>query len=158
MTGSLIERDRNNRMQRVQIMSDRNGNFWVCVSGIRLFLIICMWVIGSSILLMGCSFHTHANQFNGVSGTHGEPVEYQQTNTWALHALWIYPLAGDATLENAVNEFSTEAKKRGATRINIEESSSFTYWFILPPFSFFVHPVNATISGNVEGTAGKDKK
>jgi hypothetical protein len=73
----------------------------------------------------------------------------------ALHALWIFPLAGYASIENAVNEFSSEASKRGATLINIEETSSFTYWFIVPPFSFFIHPVNATISGNVEGATGK---
>jgi len=67
-------------------------------------------------------------------------------------------LAGDASIENAVNEFSSEASKRGATRINIEETSSFTYWFIFPPFSFFIHPVNATISGDVEGATWKVNK
>ena len=103
-----------------------------------------------SLFLTSCSFHTHANKFNGIPGVNGEPVEYQQTNTWALHGLWIFPLIEDATLENSVNEFSLEAKKRGATRINIEETSSFTYWFVFPPFSFFVHPVNTTVSGNVE--------
>lgn len=108
--------------------------------------------------LSGCASHTHASKFNGVAGIRGEPVEYQQTNTWAIHALWIYPLIGDASIENTVNEFSLEAKKHGATRINIEETSSFTYWFIFPPFSFVVHPVNTTIGGNVEGTTVKKKK
>lgn len=112
----------------------------------------------SSLLLSGCSFHTHANKLNGVTGINGEPVEYQQTSTWALHALWKYPLAGDASIENSVSEFSLEARKRGATRINIEETSSFTYWFVYPPFSFLIHPVNTTIGGNVEGTTGKKKK
>jgi len=127
-------------------------------SSMKSHLMCWFFVLISSLLLSGCSLHTHADKFNGVAGIRGEPVEYQQTNTWALHALWIFPLAGDASIENAVNEFSSEASKRGATRINIEETSSFTYWFIFPPFSFFIHPVNATISGNVEGTTGKVKK
>jgi hypothetical protein len=112
----------------------------------------------SLLLLSACSFHTHADKFNGVPGTNGEPVEYQQTNTWAFHALWILPLIGDASIENAVYEFSHEAKRRGATRINIEETSSLTYWFIFPPISFLVHPVNTTIGGNVEGTRVRKKK
>ncbi len=127
-------------------------------SSMKSILLCWSLVLILSLLLSGCSLHTHADKFNGVAGIRGEPVEYQQTNTWALHALWIFPLAGDASIENAVNEFSSEASKRGATSINIEETSSFTYWFILPPFSFFVHPVNATVSGNVEGTTGKNKK
>ena len=110
------------------------------------------------LLLSGCSFHTHADKFSGIAGINGEPVEYQQTNTWALHALWIFPIVGDASIENSVNEFSIEARKRRATRINIEETSSFTYWFVFPPFSFLIHPVNTTISGNVEGTIKKMKK
>ena len=127
-------------------------------SSMKSILLCWSLVLILSLLLSGCSLHTHADKFNGVAGIRGEPVEYQQTNTWALHALWIFPLAGDASIENAVNEFSSEASKRGATSINIEETSSFTYWFILPPFSFFLHPVNATVSGNVEGTTGKNKK
>ena len=106
--------------------------------------------IFSALFLSGCSFHTHANRLNGIPGANGEPVEYQQTSTWALHGLWIFPLIEDATLENVVHEFSLEARKRGATRINIEETSSFTYWFVFPPFSFLVHPVNTTVGGNVE--------
>jgi hypothetical protein len=85
----------------------------------------------------------------------GEAVEYQQTSVWALHALWIFPLIGNAGLENSVNEFTSEASKRGATRINIETTDSFTYWFILPPISFFIHPVNTSVEGQVEGTIGK---
>ena len=127
-------------------------------SSMKSHLMCWFFVLISSLLLSSCSLHTHADKFNGVAGIRGEPVEYQQTNTWALHALWIFPLAGDASIENAVNEFSSEASKRGVTRINIEETSSLTYWFIFPPFSFFIHPVNATISGNVEGTTGKVKK
>lgn len=132
--------------------------FSKCSSSMRNLLMFCVLSLVSTLLFVGCSFHSHADKFNDIVGMRGEPVEYQQTTTWALHALWIFPLIGDARIENAVNEFSSEASKRGATRTNIEETASFTYWFVFPPFSFFVHPVNTTVGGNVEGTAGKDKK
>ena len=119
----------------------------------------CQLVLWSCLFLgSGCASNTHVDKFNGVPGMRGEPVEYQQTTVWALHGLFIYPLSGDARLENVVNEFTAEARKRGATRINIEQTNSLAYWFIFPPISFFIHPVKTTVEGNVEGTAGKAKR
>lgn len=135
-----------------KVHKKRNWVSKVKSTRLHLFFIVNISVI----LLANCSFHTHAYKYNGIPGINGEPVEYQQTSTWALHALWIFPLIGDASLENSVNEFSSEARKRGAKRINIDDTSSLTYWFIFPPFSFFVHPVNSTISGNVEHTKAKN--
>jgi outer membrane biogenesis lipoprotein LolB len=58
-------------------------------SSMKSHLMSWFFVLISSLLLSACSLHTHADKFNGVAGIRGEPVEYQQTNTWALHALWI---------------------------------------------------------------------
>ena len=41
-------------------------------------------------------------------------------------------------------------QRRGAGRTRITQTSSFTYWFILPPISFFVYPVNTTVEGTIE--------
>ena len=35
--------------------------------------------------------------------------------------------------------------------VSVEVSSS-TYWYILPPISFFIHPVRTTVEGDLEGT------
>jgi hypothetical protein len=100
----------------------------------------------------GCAQHTHCTDFNGVPGLRGEPVEYQLTSCYALHALWFVPILGDASLENAVHEFTAEASARGARRVHIVNTVTTHYWYVLPPVSFFIHPVVTEVGGDVEGT------
>lgn len=98
----------------------------------------------------GCVTHTHCTDVSGVPDLRGEPVEYQKSTSWALHGLFVFPLVGDATLENTVREFTVEASGRGGKRMDISESSTTTWWFILPPLSFFLHPVVTEVGGNIE--------
>jgi len=104
----------------------------------------------AALSLSACTFHSVQTDMNGVDGIRGVPVEYQTTSTWALHGLWLFPLTGDARKNTVIDEFTEEAAARGASRQRIVQTSSFTYWFILPPISFFVHPVNTTVEGDVE--------
>lgn len=104
--------------------------------------------------LPACVTHSHATEFNGVPGVRGEPVEYQTTSSYALHFLFAFGIAGDASKSNTIDEFTREASARGATRTRITQTSSSTYWYIFPPLSFFVHPVVQTVEGTVEGTGG----
>ena len=57
-----------------------------------------------------------------------------------------------------MEDFSAEAANRGATRLHITETSNTTWWFILPPLSFFIHPVSSSVSGHVEGTSGFEEE
>ena len=42
------------------------------------------------------------------------------------------------------------ARTGGSQRVRITETDTYTYWWILPPISFFVHPVNTVVEGDVE--------
>jgi len=117
-------------------------------STFRLALLVAL-AVG---LAPSCVTHSHAEDFNGVQGPRGLPVEFQETTTYALHLLFVVPLLGDASRENTVEEFTKEASDRGATRVYMESTSSSTYWYIFPPLSFFIHPVATSAEGAVEGT------
>ena len=99
----------------------------------------------------GCTTHTHATDFNGVPGMRGEPSHYQSTTSYALNGLFVFSLAGNASTDRVVSNFTAEAAGRGATRVHILDVKSSTYWWVLPPLSFFIHPVVTTVQGNVEG-------
>ena len=99
-----------------------------------------------------CVTHSHITDWSGVDGVRGEPVEFQVTTTYALHFLYIFGLWGDASKKRSVEEFTAEASERGATRARLVETSSETYWYLLLPFTWFLHPVVTTVAGEVEGT------
>jgi len=94
-------------------------------------------------------------RFNGVPGLRGEPVEYQSTTAYSFNALFVFSLWGHTDLESVVDDFTAEAGARGATRVHVTETSRSVYWYILPPLSFFFHPVAATVKGTVEGTSSE---
>jgi len=116
-------------------------------------------MLGASLLGLtapSCITHSHSTEFNGVPGVRGEPVEYQSTSSYALHFLFAFGLAGDASKQNTIDQFTKEASARGASRVRITQTSSSTYWYIFPPISFFVHPVVHTVEGTVEGTGATE--
>ncbi len=104
----------------------------------------------AALCLSSCVSHSVASEFHGVAGVRGVPVEYQTTTAWALHGLFVFPLTGDARKATVIDAFTEEAAARGASRQRIAQTSSFTYWFILPPISFFIHPVTTTVEGDIE--------
>ena len=97
-----------------------------------------------------CVSHSAATEFHGVAGVRGVPIEYQTTTSYAIHGLFVFPLIGDARKSSVVDAFAKEAAARGASRQRIAQTSSLTYWFLLPPISFFVHPVVTSIEGDIE--------
>ncbi len=101
-------------------------------------------------LTSACVSHSTATEFHGVAGVRGVPIEYQTTTSYAIHGLFVFPLIGDARKSSVVDAFAEEAAARGASRQRIAQTSSFTYWFILPPISFFIQPVVTTVEGDVE--------
>ena len=110
-------------------------------------------VLFLSLAASGCTLHTHASDFSGVAGIRGEPIEYQVTTSWSLRGLYVFDLWGDASTESTIAEFTEEASQRGATRIDVTQSKTSVYWYMLPPISFFICPVATYVQGNVEGSA-----
>ncbi len=113
---------------------------------------LSLFVLFLLAFLPACVSHSHITKFNGVNGIRGEPIEYQTTTSYAFHFAFIFGLLGDASKEGTIDEFTKEASARGATRMRVTQTSSSTYWYVFPPLSFFFHPVQRTVEGEVEGT------
>ncbi len=99
-------------------------------------------------VLSGCSTTTVAKDFNDLSTPSGKAVHISTSNM-ALHfLLGKKPIKGDATLEKTVADFTAAAKKEGASKVSICQSSRTNWWFILFPFSLLVTPVTSNVAGD----------
>ncbi len=96
----------------------------------------------------GCSMTSKATNFNGLKDFDGNEVEHLNTTNIALNGLFVYPLLGNASLEETVACHTQEAKEAGALKVRLVQSDSSTYWWILPPISFFIQPVVTTVAGD----------
>ena len=103
-----------------------------------------------SMPLAACVTHTHATDYHGVRDIRGAQVEYQTTSVYAVHVLWFFGIIGDSSTKKGVLEFTKEAAARGTKRARIIETQTNTYWWVLPPFSFLVQPVETIVEGEVE--------
>ena len=82
------------------------------------------------LLCAACSTTRRATNFNGLSTPGGKPIAHLNTSNLALHLLVTRPLLGDATLEGTVDDFTKAAKQENAGKIQIVQSSVFSWWFI----------------------------
>ena len=99
-------------------------------------------------LLSACSSTTVARDFNGLSTTEGQAIGHLSTSNVAVHFLFgKKPIWGDASLEKTVSDFTAAAKAHDASKVNIVQSSQRKWWFLFPPFTFFVTPVTSNVAG-----------
>jgi len=103
--------------------------------------------LGAVALMTGCSTTSTASDFNGLTTPDGNAKHLSTTNI-AVHVLGAVPVWGDATLEGSVADHTAAAKKGGAGKVRIVQSNVRTYWWILPPISFIIHPVVTTVAGD----------
>ena len=100
-------------------------------------------------MLSGCSSTKYAREFNGVSTPDGTPVAHVSTSNVALHLLLgKKPLAGNASLEQTVSDFTNAAQAKGATKVRIVQSSQRNWWFVFFPFSLLFTPVTSNVAGD----------
>jgi len=95
----------------------------------------------------GCSTTTVAKNFNGMDTPAGKAVHVSQSNM-ALHLLMNKPLAGDASLETTVADFTAAAKKEGASKVRIVQSNSNKLWYLLFPITLVLTPVMSNVAGD----------
>ena len=100
------------------------------------------------VVLSGCSSTKVANEWNGVGSPDGKVLGHLSTSNVALHLLvGKKPLAGDASLQQTVSDFTAAAKAQGASNVRIVQSSSRAWWFIFFPFTLVITPVTSNVAG-----------
>ncbi len=111
---------------------------------------LCLLLVLS--MCIGCVSTNVGSNVNGLMDNDGDTFAHQETSIWALH--WVFgagdPIVEDASFENAVNEFTAAAKADGRTASRISGSATSNYWWIFPPFSFIITPINARVAGDVK--------
>jgi hypothetical protein len=84
------------------------------------------------ILLSGCALSSKSNDFSGLKSVDGANPVHINLTKYALHLGVVWPMLGDARLDQAVADFTKEAKKLGATKVRIVQSDETRLWWILP--------------------------
>lgn len=104
-------------------------------------------VLTALTMFSGCSTTTVAKDFNNLGTPDGKAVHVSTSNI-ALHLLMSKPLAGDASLEKTVADFTAAAKTEGASKVRIVQSSCNKLWFLLFPITLVVTPVLSNVAGD----------
>jgi hypothetical protein len=110
--------------------------------------VLCLIAIVSLGCFAGCTFNSVAKDFSGLKLPEGNPTAHVNTTNVAIHVLFSKPVVGDATLPAVVRDCTAAAKSEGAGHIRLVQSNVTTFWFILPPISFVIHPVVANAAGD----------
>ncbi|MBI3316741.1 MAG: hypothetical protein HYZ85_01880 [Candidatus Omnitrophica bacterium] len=98
--------------------------------------------------LAGCSRTTVAKDLNGMGSPDGQVLGHLSTSNVGLHFLMgKKPLAGDASLEKTVADFTAAAREQNASKVRIVQSSRRAWWFIFFPFTVLVTPVTSNVAG-----------
>ena len=102
----------------------------------------------AAVFLSGCATTKHAKDFSGLTTPDGEAY-HLNTSKYALHFLFgLYPLIGDASIEQTVADFTTAAKEDGASQVRIVQSDKTNWWFVFPPFTLLLTPVSTNVAGD----------
>lgn len=105
----------------------------------------------SLVLIMsmtGCGSTKYARDLNDLSTPDGDVISHLSTSNIAIHLLvGKKPLAGDASLEKTVSDFTAAARAEGASKVRIVQSSSRAWWFVFFPFSLLFTPVTSNVAG-----------
>ena len=111
-------------------------------------LALCVFVVIALCCATGCTMTSAARNFSGLSIPEGAPKAHVNTTNIAVHGLFSKPILGDATLPTVVRDCTAAAKSEGAANIRLVQSGVTTYWWILPPISFVIHPVVGNAAGD----------
>ncbi len=122
-----------------------------------------LWImlLGLSLLLSGCAFHSTAKNWNGLMGADNEPAYYKKTTKVAFNLLIAVPFLGNVGIDGMVEELTAEIAELEGNNVRIVQGSSENYWYGFPPFTWIVTPVVTTVSAEYapfQETYIKDQK
>ncbi len=101
-------------------------------------------LVVAAVVVSGCSMTSSARNVPAEQGT----VTHLNTTNIAVHLLFKKPVLGDASLQNTMDCCEMEMKDMGASRLRVVQSSKCTYWWLLPPITFVVHPVISNVAAD----------
>jgi len=104
-------------------------------------------------LTAGCAMHSTATRWNGHVGPDGEPVFVTTSTYLGLHFVGLIPFVGDTTIERMVDESTRWIQATDGSHLRLIETELNNYWYGVPPLSWFVSPVIASVTFEYKPTA-----
>jgi len=111
----------------------------------RIAIVMLVLVMG---VAAGCSISDKAVDLRGIKGVDGDKLMHINTRNWAINLFMVKPIIGDATLNTTVQKFADEAKKEGATKVRIVQSTEVVMWYFPPILGFIFTPVYSNVAGD----------
>ena len=96
----------------------------------------------------GCTISDTAADLRGIKGVDGDKLTHINTRNYAINLFMSKPLIGDASLDATVQSFADQAKKLGATKVRIVQSSETVMWYFPPVLGFIFTPVYTNVAGD----------
>jgi hypothetical protein len=98
-------------------------------------------VLLAALLFPGCTFISHANDWNGLNSPDGTPVHALTATTCGFQFLCFFPFLGPVQLDGTIDRATEQIRERGGDRVRLVFMGSSNYWWVLPPLSWLVTPV-----------------
>jgi hypothetical protein len=126
---------------------------WACVESnkeeiMRHATIIITMLVFFMEVAAGCSISDKAADLRGIKGVDGDKLIHINTRRWAINLFMVKPIWGDASLNATVQAFADEAKKEGATKVRIVQSTEWVLWWFPPILAFIITPVYSDVAGD----------
>lgn len=127
----------------------------------RLIQPICALFTAAGFLFTaaGCTFVSKAADYSGLPGQHGKPVEYYSATNVGVNLVFVLPILGEPTVPATLGALTAKVKEDGGTNVRVVQSGSTYLWYILLPFSIFIHPVVTSVTADAEfsGPSGVER-
>ena len=95
----------------------------------------------AALLLPGCTFFSHAADWNGLKAPDDTPVHALTATTCGLQFLCFFPLLGPVQLEGTIDSGTERIREHGGDRVRLVFMGTSNYWWVLPPLSWVLTPV-----------------
>ena len=98
----------------------------------------------------GCTFLSKCDDYNGLPGQHGKPVEFYSATSVGMNLVFLLPIVGDPTPTATLSDLTKKVKEDGGSNVRVISSGSNYLWYVLFPFTIIFTPVITSVSADAE--------
>ena len=118
-------------------------------------------LVGFLLILNGCAYHSTARNWNGLTGSDGNPTYYKTTTKVGLKLFVAIPFIGNNSIDGMIDTLTSEIAGAKGDHVRIVQGSNENYWYGFPPFTWILTPVLTTVAAEYtpdQTTYIKDQK
>jgi len=116
---------------------------------------------GFLLILNGCAYHSTARNWNGLTGSDGNPTYYKTTTKVGFNLFVGIPFIGNNRIDGMIDTLTSEIAGAKGDHVRIVQGSNENYWYGFPPFTWILTPVLTTVAAEYtpdQTTYIKDQK